>query len=248
MKTLIGIISCHTRPQFQQAIRDTWFSTVPVGMDVKFFLGRGATRQPKSDEVFLDADDSYQGLPEKVQGMIRWAYKNGEDFVAKVDDDVVVNPQAYMASDFQEYDFVGPQNPWVKAGEIRTPWGFFYTLSRRAMKLVIDAPLPGRHGSTHAYRHGNDEAWISTVLHINGVLLHEDPRYFLHRGVPLTPRPRGLRPLNRPKPAVPVPVPGTFAWCMYIDSGLHNVPSEDMLKEYFKIWKETQNVPSRRQK
>jgi hypothetical protein len=244
-KCLLSVVTCHKRPEFSNAVRSTWYQLRDHQADVKFFIGREGEGPYREDEVVLDCDDSYLGLPNKVQEIIRWAYDHGYDFVAKIDDDVVVNPQAYMASDFQEHDFVGPQNPWVKAGEIRTPWGFFYTLSRRAMKLVIDAPLPGRQGSTHTYSHGNDEAWISTVLHINGVFLHEDPRYFLHRGVPLTPRPRGLRPLNRPRPAVPVPVPGTFAWCVYIDSGLHNVPSEDMLKEYFKIWKETQNVLSR---
>lgn len=218
-------------------------SSVPQNkLDVRFFFGSGATREPNSDEVFLHCDDSYLGLPEKVQGILKWAYDHGYDYVAKVDDDVVVDPVQWLASGFENYDFVGPKNEWVKPGEIVTPWGFFYVLSRKATKLCVDAALPGQPGSVHSYKHNNDEAWVSTVLYTNRITLQEDQRYFLHRGPQINKRPlnRGLRPLKRTPTPRPKPVEGTFATCIYIDSGLHNVPTEDRVKEFYKVYKETQ--------
>ena len=211
-------------------------------MDVMFFFGAGGSRTPKADEVFLDCDDSYQGLPEKVQSIVRWAYDHGYEYVAKVDDDVIVDSEKWLNSEFEQHDFVGTKNEWVKPGEIVTPWGFFYVLSRKAMGLCKDAPLPGQPGSVHNYKHNNDEAWISTILYINGINLHYDPRYFLHRNQLSINRPlrRGLRPLRRPRPIAAVPVAGTFAWCIYIDSGSHHIPSKDLLEEFHKVYKETQ--------
>src|SRR5580692_4411553 len=92
MKVLLGIINCHARPNFQQAIRDTWLPSTPEGLEVRFFLGRGATRDPKPDEVFLDCGDAYLDLPEKVQAMFKWASENGYEYAAKCDDDVIVRP------------------------------------------------------------------------------------------------------------------------------------------------------------
>jgi galactosyltransferase len=238
LKVLLAVVSCHRRTEFSDAVRKTWLPRVPKEVDVKFFLGTGVSRDLREDEVLLDCDDSYKGLPNKVQEIVRWAYTNGYDYVLKCDDDVVMNPESVLSSDFTAYDFTGPQNPWVKAGEIRTPWGFCYWLSRKAMKLVVEAPLPGQQGSVHSYKHNNDEAWISTVLYVNGIHLHDEQRYFLHRGKPLN-----LRPLNRPlrAPKRPVPVEdiapqGTFAWCIYIDSGQHNVPPGIMLEEFHKVY------------
>ena len=245
MKMLIGIITCHAHTQFQQAIRDTWLSQVPSAVDVRFFSGAGATREPKDDEVFLNVPDDYFSIPEKAQAMFKWAFDSGYDFAAKVDNDVVLSPEKWLASGFEQYDFIGPRNLNGKVEEIHTPWGFFYILSRKAIKLVIEAALPGRPGSTHHRYVANDEAWISTVLHVNGIVLHDDQRYFLHRGAPkcLRPLQRPLRTPKRPTPEIFVAPPGTFAWCMYLDNAQHITPIEEIVKEFHKVYTETQKCP-----
>jgi hypothetical protein len=213
---------------------------VPSTASVKFFRGRGALREPLDDEVFLDCDDSYAGLPNKVQEIVRWAYSNGFDYVLKCDDDVVLRPSAMLSSDFSHYDFTGCQEPSCKPGEIRTPWGFCYWLSRKAMKLVIDSPLPGKMGSIHSHEHNNDEAWVSTVLHYKGIFLHSDVRYYLHTGKP-EPRPelQCKRPLRRPKPPEKVPVDGAFAFCVYLNwDGFHMTPTEVIVREFYKLFSE----------
>lgn len=227
MSILLAIVNCHSRDEFSNAVRSTWLPAVPQGMDVKFFRGRGATREPLADEVFLDCRDDYEGLPEKVQAIFKWAYEQGYEYVAKVDDDVVVKPAAWL-NGFHRCDFTGGLETACKPNEIQTPWGFFYVLNRKTMKLVIDAPLP---------THGNDEAWVSTILYTNGIFLNNDHRYYLHRGG----RPRMLqRPLRAPKrdyPAVASPTADAFAWCVYLNwNGFHNTPREELMKEFYYLY------------
>lgn len=228
MSVLLAVVSCHTRDEYSNAIRNTWLPSVPQGLDVKFFRGRGATRQPLGDEVFLDCRDDYEGLPEKVQAIFKWAFEHGYEYAAKVDDDVVVKPVAWF-NGFKRCDFTGGLETACKPNEIQTPWGFFYVLNRKTMKLVINAPLPS---------HGNDEAHVSTVLYTNGIYLTNDHRYWLHRG---TPR-RELRPLRsrapkREHPYAPTPPPDCFAWCVYLNwNGFHQTPQEELMKEFHYLY------------
>jgi hypothetical protein len=235
LKILIAVVSCHSRPEFSAAIRSTWLPLVR-GADLKFFLGRGAIREPMEDEVFLDCDDSYQGLPNKVQEIVRWAYAHEFDFVMKFDDDTVLLPSKWLSSGFEKSDFTGCLESACKPGEIKTPYGFAYVLSRRAMELVIAAPLPGQLGSTHSGAHNNDEAWISTVLHVNNIFLQPDPRYYLHRGEQQRTK-RPLRAPKRPDVFVRSPPADAFAFCMYLNwSGFHKTPHEEILKEFHKFF------------
>lgn len=240
-KILIAVVTCHRRREFSRAIRSTWLPLVPGHMaDVRFFSGRGAARDPMADEVFLDCDDEYLGLPDKVQSIYRWAYDQGYDYVLKCDDDVVLDPVRLLTSDFTNHLFTGWQDPGCKPGEIRTPWGFCYWLAKPAYKLVIDNPLPGRPGSINTHVHGNDEAWVSTVLHYSGIFLHDDPRYYLYQGAKPAPT---QRPLRAPKRAVAVTEMGlyydSFAWCIYLNwTGWHNTGPEVILQEFHKVFKD----------
>jgi len=60
--------------------------------------------------VFLDCGDGYQDLPEKVKAILQWAYDQGYDYVAKLDDDTVLRADLWYQS-FPRSDFSG----WVNA-------------------------------------------------------------------------------------------------------------------------------------
>jgi hypothetical protein len=240
VKVLLAVINCHSRDAFQDAIRSTWLPQVPPELTVRFFLGRGADRDPRPDEVFLDCGDEYLDLPEKVQAMIKWAYDNGFDYAAKCDDDVVLRPSNWY-SNFSRNDFSGWQDPVCKVGEIRTCWGFLYTLSRRSMELVIKAKLPGTPGSMWNHKHNNDEAMVASVLHYNGIYLTHEPRHFIWQGdktalLGLAPAKRSLR-FNRgavPKRQLDSSV---FATVIYLNwTGWHNIGPEIILSEFHKVW------------
>ncbi len=247
---LLAVVSCHSREEFSNVISNTWLPQAPPELDVRFFRGRGATRAPQPNEVFLDCGDAYLDLPEKVQAIVKWAYDNGYDYVAKCDDDVVVKPRAWYHG-FLRTNFSGWQDPGCKPGEIRTPWGFFYVLNRDCMLRIINAPLPGRAGALHSYEHGNDEAWVSTVLHYQDIFLSSDARYYLYLGARPTPGQghgqwqdlgpkRSLRAPPRPvaQPQGRLPSLDWFAACIYLTWNKEQNTPEKIISEFHKVFRE----------
>ena len=205
VRSLIAVVSCHKRKEWQDAIRSTWFHKVPEGTDVKFFIGRGES-QYAPGEVMLDCDDSYQGLPEKVQSIVRWALAEGYDYVLKLDDDVVLNPKAMLESDYRDHPYVGveghrptPQRPYT------VPSGFAYWMNKKCMELVAKEPLPSDN---------YDEGWVAGILHAHGIDLTNDPRYYIYLPMVRNTPPRFGRVPTR---LYIEPVDGTFAWCPYFE-------------------------------
>jgi hypothetical protein len=235
MATLLALINCHSRPGYANAQRETWIPKIPQGLDYKFFLGP-SDRAPRPDEVFLNCRDDYGGLPNKVQEVVRWTLEHGYENMAKIDDDVILKPAEFLSSGFQQHDFVGHTNN--DRSVVKIPWGFLYTLSRKAMENMAISELP---------RDFNDEAWCANTLAYHGILLHHEPRYVLHRGkrsdfiVPTK------RPLRAPKPRfdlnyldVTDPSNG-IAYCVFLHwLGYHATPDDVNIREYYKLFKETQ--------
>lgn len=145
MKLLIGVTACHQAvypPELSRAepkgnapcadaSRETWIKDahaagVKADVDVRFFYGREAERAPLTDEVFLNVDDSYDGLVDKVKAICRWAYDQGYDFLFKADIDSYINIPNLLQSEFFDWDYAG------------RGWGLGYLLSRKAMKVVAE--------------------------------------------------------------------------------------------------------------
>src|ERR1035437_3930578 len=226
MKTLLALITCHNRGAYADAQRETWIPQIPEGLDYRFFLGP-SERTPKEDEVFLNCDDSYRGLPNKVQEVVRWAQEHGYDCMAKVDDDVVLKPAAFLNSGFQSRDFTGHING--DKGNVKIPWGFCYTLSKRAMEYVAVAQLPGNN---------NDAAWVAHTLHYHGIPLHHVACYHLHVGTRPAPSPRSVRAPKRDYPPRPEPPPAdAVAYCVYLNwKGYHATPDEENIREFHMLY------------
>ena len=228
MRVLIAVVNAHTRLAYQQCIRDTWLPLVQ-GADVKFFLGP-SERLPKDDEVFLECDDSYEGLPSKVRGIMRWASDHDYDYAVKLDDDVIIRPEQFLNSGFHSHDFTGHKND---TRQYPVPFGFSYWLSNRAMKLVADANLPND---------GNDEVWVTKTLSKAGIVLNHEPRYVMYVGqrenfVPS--KVRALRAPKRPQPyfTEPISVDRAIAWVMYFNwAGFHMVSDDRIVAEMRKVF------------
>jgi len=141
MRVLIGVTCCHEAQYPEalsrqepggnagcvQAARETWAKDAQAaGVDVRFFYGAGATREPESDEIFFtDVDDRYNGLIEKVRAMCSYAFWNGYDYMLKVDIDSYIHVANFLKSEFRDWDYTG------------RGWGLGYVLSRKAMGVVI---------------------------------------------------------------------------------------------------------------
>ncbi len=228
MRTLIAVVSCAAHAEYRKAIRETWLPLVPKdNADVLFFMGRGSTAVC-SDEIVLDCDDSYLGLPEKVRAIVQYALKGGWDYVFKCDNDVVLLPSKFLASGYETADFVGHKNS-SKEDPV-PPYGFLYGLSKRSMQIIAEAELP---------RDNWDEGWVRTKLYEHGITLHHDPRYFLHFGKKedYVSKRRPLRFSRANTMLAAKPVEGTFAWCLYVCwLGYKNLPVERNIQEFHKVW------------
>src|SRR5882762_8403414 len=139
MKTLISVVSAHHRTQWRDAIRDTWLPRVPVDKaDVRFFMGRGRT--DNSDEVVLNCDDSYMGLPEKVREIARWALNNEYDYMLKCDDDTIIRPEELLACGYENHPYSGKINRHLDGFTV--PVGFNWWISKECMNIIMNAELP----------------------------------------------------------------------------------------------------------
>lgn len=238
MKPLIALISCHARQAYADVQRSTWIPRIPEGVDYKFFRGRGAQRETLADEIFLDCDDSYEGIPNKVQEVMRWSLAHGYDFTLKCDDDVLLLPEKFSRSGFERFDFVG--NIIGDGGQSMVPWGFCWVLSRRSMEVICNSPLPT--GPTKFVIHPehvvdiearNDEFWVASTLLRYGIRLTSDERYRTHKVGDA----ELLASLTRPNGPLLYPEadPTVFAYCMFYEQGKKS-SDEENLSEMKKIW------------
>jgi hypothetical protein len=109
MRALVALSTCHLYEtnHINQAVRDTWLrETATVGLDYRFFVGRGDTSFPE-DVVQLDVDDSYNGLSHKTIASHLWALNQGYDYVFQCCPDCYARPERLMASGFEKSSYSG---------------------------------------------------------------------------------------------------------------------------------------------
>jgi hypothetical protein len=133
LPNLLAVITCRSRRSQANAQRNTWVQSSRD--DVRFFVGQG---NDEPNEIALPVDDSYQGLPVKVQSAVRWALDHDYDSFLKLDDDVYLVPERLPRYD---EDYVG--NFRSRNGSYAHDYasGFCYYLSHRAMEIVANASL-----------------------------------------------------------------------------------------------------------
>lgn len=240
MKTLIAVITAHKRAHWRAAIRNTWFPMVPKDKaDVVFFLGRG-NNVAGSNEVILDCDDSYRGLPEKIRAVAAWALQHGYDYMLKCDDDVVLRPLALLRCGYEQYDFSGklnrhpgPQNPYP------VTVGFNYWLSRRSMEIVAMSELPEPLSDGTA--DNDDEKWVASNLYKNHIKLHDDRRYEIYMGeIEDRPVSRIYRPLRPPKICTQ-DTSEILSWTVFLEANSGDgIPVETKIAAFYSVFAKLQ--------
>lgn len=152
-KILVAVKSCN-RDRIDGchvAIRETWGKDFPGNVDVRFFVGRGAS-ELLADEIMVDAKDDLVALPVKVQKIAEHSVASGYDFTFFCDVDTFVIPKRLLDIGFEEFDYVGrfmepgPAKPIRnfrdgRIGVIPFVWnyasgGVGYFLSKRAAEIV----------------------------------------------------------------------------------------------------------------
>ncbi len=228
MRVLIAVVTCASHVEHRKAIRETWMPLVKDA-DVKFFLGQGEALE---DEVIVDCDDSYEGLPSKVRAIVRWALAQGYDYMLKCDDDVILKPDRLLQSGFYRHDFTGHKNDSRK---YPVPFGFCYWLSKKAMSIVENLELPSNN---------NDEVWITEALGAAGIALNHDPRYVMYTGQREDFVPNRVKNTRAPyrarfSPVDTVSLSVAHAYCMFFNWTGHRItPDERIVHEMRKVFRE----------
>lgn len=234
-KTLIAIVSARHRKQWRDAIRNTWLPLVAQDKaQALFFVGRG---EPLEEAVVeLDCDDSYNGLPEKIRAITRWALSHSYQFMLKCDDDTVLHPEKILSCGYESHLFSGKLNRHpTKEDPFAVTVGFNYWLARPCMDIISKAELPpemepGRPDN-------DDEKWVAKNLYNNGILLHNDFRYNIYAGeLQENPPSRLYRPLRPPKVNAPV-MSDVFSWSVFLEANSGNaIPVEHKIVEFYKVF------------
>jgi hypothetical protein len=128
---------------------------------VKFFYGVGNRPLQFADEVFVDAPDTYLGLPEKIQAVIRWARVRGYTHLFKCDDDAYLVPERLLTSGFESHSYIGDMTRGYAHG------GAGYWLDISAMTEILLSCPEGK----------SEDGWVAGVLKRAGIIGHHDPRY-----------------------------------------------------------------------
>jgi|SRR5579859_7521824 len=164
MKPLVLITSCSYRFAQNNQCRATWLRAWSHLIDYRFVMGVGNTKS-QDDELIVDSDDSYFGLPDKIQKSHKWAIDQGYDFILKTDSDVYMHVPRLLDSGFEKPSY---------SGNFYYPdfaMGSAYWLDRQASEVLVNAPLP------YPGTPGGDDVWVGAVMKKNGVISHHEPRY-----------------------------------------------------------------------
>lgn len=161
---LIAVMTCHGLSYVSKANaqRNTWVLEARKFADVLFFRGRhpyGEQTPYMNDEVWLDVDDTYAGIPAKVHAIFSWASQRNYDYISKCDDDVYCVPQRLEDLPLKG-DYVGRFRGPCGGYPAAFASGFFYSLSPAGAALVAaQSPL----------NDWMDERYIGNLLASRGI-------------------------------------------------------------------------------
>lgn len=185
MKVLIFVLSCARDRESHELIRQTWAKNIPV--DLRFFVGRECGISC-DDEIRLDVPDDFDGMPQKMQEICRWAAVRDYDFMFKCDTDSYVCVPRLLESGFEKYHYSGccGEQANVYPDACFPANGGGYWLSRRAFEYLAENMNLGLGK--------NCEDWcvFLSLMKGSGIFVHHDPRYAANRARPG----QGPRPEN----------------------------------------------------
>lgn len=162
-RIVLGILSCQKNARKRRAVDSTWARRVrETGVQTYFLVGRpGSPEEVVGDILYLDCDDSYRGLSEKVVAFLRFAQANFQfDYIFKCDDDTYIDFEKWIRIPFETAEFTSGKliayspayQTWIRAkgfewnpdaDQFMSQAGEFpcggdgYFLSRRAVEAIV---------------------------------------------------------------------------------------------------------------
>lgn len=139
-KLVVFVVSCRKNRHRQQAIRDSWAKDARnANIEVCFVEGHAAQREPVlvDDRLILPCPDTYEYLSHKVWHAFKavLAFYDA-DFIMKIDDDCLLNPQKLLEFRYEDFDYMGSD---INAGS-RTAldWHHSAVSNRQLGELIFE--------------------------------------------------------------------------------------------------------------
>jgi hypothetical protein len=158
-RILVGVCSCATHEERRRAVRETWLSKSPPGVQVVFFMGGDVPLKDETDVVVLPVEDSYELLSAKVHAFFRWAIREVDfDWLFKCDDDTYLVLERLHSIVPRTGRFVGAE---FQKDSGYVSGGAGYLLARKVVEALAadqDIPKGGCEDvvfSTAALHHGH---------------------------------------------------------------------------------------------
>ncbi len=125
----------------REALRKTWLSRRPEGVNYTFFVGAPAAPEGENDVWALDAPDNYTGLSKKIRAALARSLEDETwDWLCKCcDDSYIVLPRLLAA-----LDELKEGGPVIFSGVGEVPgiaFGSCYVMPRALVQAVVDDPL-----------------------------------------------------------------------------------------------------------
>ena len=119
MKLLIAVKSCrvHQESGYHDAILNTWGKDLPLGVDLRFFVGNSDSPKPKTEKtICLGVPDDYMSLPLKTKAIVGWSLWNEYDHCFCCDTDTFTIPTRLLKCGFEKFDYSGRFGAMPKIG------------------------------------------------------------------------------------------------------------------------------------
>ncbi|MFY0659601.1 MAG: glycosyltransferase [Shimia sp.] len=144
---IVTVFSCKSHLKTRiPTLREGWLRLLD-GLGVPYFVvvGDGDNRQ-RGDVVYLDAPDTYEGLPQKTLATIDWVYRNtGYAHMVKVDDDCFFNaPLFFQSLTYRKYDYYG-RKLTRQIGQLDRLWHQKKSISDRGRMDLDKSPEPSTY-------------------------------------------------------------------------------------------------------
>lgn len=179
---LIAICSCNADRHTHQAIRDTWLKG--QGIPHVFFAGVGF-KDPKDDELVMNAPDDYNHLYEKCRELFKHGLLLGFDFIFLCYRDTYCNLSRLLDGQLLAHDYAGHRTCGGEQAHLvpiefdgkglaeYASGGAGIWLSAKAMHAILQSNFT-------AFPHWADDLGYGTILAYAGIPLFHDPRFQKH--------------------------------------------------------------------
>lgn len=139
MRVALAIKSCHRYADRRAAQVATWLQEWPH--EYVFLIGQPTHRIPNS--LCCQVSDAFENIAPKIVCACLWALESNYEHLVLADDDTYLRPDKLLLSGFEKQDYMGHLRVGNLGYNENCPYaqGHCYTLSARAMELIVASPL-----------------------------------------------------------------------------------------------------------